>query len=209
MSRPVTIIAAAWLVFAFLIVMTWHVPPLERFVPQVLIHAIYPIDKTNLDPTNQCDEMPETPRTAACSPAGFAGAHLKMAAPADPLWSTLAHRVLLWRFAVIRGPLNPSAGCRWHRRPDARQRLGHRSPGGHCLDRYIVPQPSDLVWDRNAYDPDRKRRSVDPGTDGRFGSRLCENLTDAMIPLLHRGGNDEGFRSRGGSPADDTVTGMP
>jgi len=50
LSRPVTIVAAAWLVFAFLIVMTWHVPALERFVPQALIHAIYPIDKTNLDP---------------------------------------------------------------------------------------------------------------------------------------------------------------
>ena len=42
-----------------------------------------------------------------------------------------------------------------------------------------------------------------------FCSRLCENPIDAMILLLNRGGNDEGFRSRGGSPADDTVTGMP
>ena len=50
LSRPVTIVAAAWLAFAFLIVMTWHVPSLERFVPQALIRAIYPIDKTNLDP---------------------------------------------------------------------------------------------------------------------------------------------------------------
>jgi hypothetical protein len=50
LSRPITIVAAAWLVFAFLIVMTWHVPTLERFVPQVLIRTIYPIDKTNLDP---------------------------------------------------------------------------------------------------------------------------------------------------------------
>ena len=50
LSRPVTIVAAAWLVFAFLIVMTWHVPTLGRFVPQALSHAMYPIDKTNLDP---------------------------------------------------------------------------------------------------------------------------------------------------------------
>jgi hypothetical protein len=50
LSRPITIIAVAWIVFAFLIVMTWHVPGLERFVPQALIHAIYPIDKSNLDP---------------------------------------------------------------------------------------------------------------------------------------------------------------
>ena len=27
-----------------------------------------------------------------------------------------------------------------------------------------------------------------------LGSSLCENLTDAMIPLLNRGGDDEGFR---------------
>ena len=50
------------------------------------------------------------------------------------------------------------------------------------------------------------------GTCGRHvrsGSRLCENPTDAMIPLLNRGGNDEGFRSRGGSPAGDAVAGMP
>ena len=39
-----------WLAFAFLIVMTWHVPSLGRFVPQALSHAIYQIDKSNLDP---------------------------------------------------------------------------------------------------------------------------------------------------------------
>jgi hypothetical protein len=50
LSRLVTIVAAAWLVFAFLIVMTWQFPTLERFVPQALISAIYPIDKSNLDP---------------------------------------------------------------------------------------------------------------------------------------------------------------
>jgi hypothetical protein len=50
LSRPVTMAAVAWLVFAFLIVMTWHVPSLEQFVPKALIRAIYPIDKSNLDP---------------------------------------------------------------------------------------------------------------------------------------------------------------
>jgi hypothetical protein len=50
LSRPVTMVAVAWLAFAFLIVMTWHVPSLGRFVPQALAHAIYPIDKSNLDP---------------------------------------------------------------------------------------------------------------------------------------------------------------
>lgn len=50
LSRPVTIAAVAWLIFAFLIVMTWHIPSLARFVPTALSHAMYPIDKTSLDP---------------------------------------------------------------------------------------------------------------------------------------------------------------
>ena len=40
--------AAAYLVFAFLIVITWHVPQWGHFVPQWLSHVIYPIDKSNL-----------------------------------------------------------------------------------------------------------------------------------------------------------------
>jgi hypothetical protein len=50
LSRPATMVAVAWLFFAFLIVLTWHIPSLARFVPQALTDAIYPIDKTNLDP---------------------------------------------------------------------------------------------------------------------------------------------------------------
>ena len=39
----------AWLVFALLIVMTWHSAFLESLVPKALIKAIYPIDKSDLD----------------------------------------------------------------------------------------------------------------------------------------------------------------
>ena len=48
-SRVALIVAAAWIVFAFLIVMTWHVTFLESLVPKWMIKAIYPIDKTDLD----------------------------------------------------------------------------------------------------------------------------------------------------------------
>jgi len=48
-SRIALIVAAAWIVFAFLIVMTWHVAFLESLVPKWMIKAIYPIDKTDLD----------------------------------------------------------------------------------------------------------------------------------------------------------------
>ena len=49
-SRAALVLAVGYLAFAFLIVMTWHVPSWARFVPPWLAHAMYPIDKTNLDP---------------------------------------------------------------------------------------------------------------------------------------------------------------
>jgi hypothetical protein len=48
-SRVALALAVAWILFAFLIVMTWHVPFLESLVPKWMIKAIYPIDKTDLD----------------------------------------------------------------------------------------------------------------------------------------------------------------
>ena len=48
-SKPVMTLAAAWIVFAFVIVMTWHVHALEAMIPKWMIKAIYPIDKTDLD----------------------------------------------------------------------------------------------------------------------------------------------------------------
>src|SRR6202049_4105497 len=48
-SRVVLALAVAWILFALLIVLTWHVPFLEALVPKWMIKAIYPIDKTDLD----------------------------------------------------------------------------------------------------------------------------------------------------------------
>jgi hypothetical protein len=48
-SRVVLTAAVAWLVFAFLFVMTWHSDALKALVPQWLSNHIYPIDKTDLD----------------------------------------------------------------------------------------------------------------------------------------------------------------
>ncbi len=41
---------AAWmmLLFAFLVVMTWHVPQWAHFIPKWLVRNMYPIDKSNL-----------------------------------------------------------------------------------------------------------------------------------------------------------------
>jgi hypothetical protein len=48
-SRTVLIVAIVYLLFAFSIAMTWHIPKLAAFVPRWLADTIYPIDKTNLD----------------------------------------------------------------------------------------------------------------------------------------------------------------
>ncbi len=48
-SPPVMALAVAWLVFSFVIVMTWHVSFLGELVPKWLIKLLYPIDKTDLD----------------------------------------------------------------------------------------------------------------------------------------------------------------
>jgi hypothetical protein len=47
---PIVIgIAAAYLLFAFSITLTWHIPRLGPYVPRWLTAFLYPIDKTNLD----------------------------------------------------------------------------------------------------------------------------------------------------------------
>jgi hypothetical protein len=48
-SRVVLWLAAAYLAFAFAIVMTWYFPRYGYLVPRWLGELIYPIDKTNLD----------------------------------------------------------------------------------------------------------------------------------------------------------------
>lgn len=48
-SKTALTIAAAWLLFAFVIVMTWHSAFLESLIPKWMVKAIYPIDKTDLD----------------------------------------------------------------------------------------------------------------------------------------------------------------
>jgi hypothetical protein len=48
-SRIVYAVAVAWILFALVIVMTWHSAFLESLIPKWMIKRIYPIDKTDLD----------------------------------------------------------------------------------------------------------------------------------------------------------------
>jgi hypothetical protein len=50
LKSPITYaIAVAWILFAFLVVMSWHSAFLESLIPKWMIKRIYPIDKTDLD----------------------------------------------------------------------------------------------------------------------------------------------------------------
>jgi hypothetical protein len=50
LHSPVTLaVAIVYLLFAFAITLTWHIPGLAPLVPKWLAELIYPIDKTNLD----------------------------------------------------------------------------------------------------------------------------------------------------------------
>ncbi len=48
-SRIVLTLAAAYLIFALAVVLTWHFPRYGHLVPRTLAEFMYPIDKTNLD----------------------------------------------------------------------------------------------------------------------------------------------------------------
>jgi len=48
-SRAVLGVRLGWILFAFVIAMSWHSAFLESFIPKWLFKVIYPIDKTDLD----------------------------------------------------------------------------------------------------------------------------------------------------------------
>jgi hypothetical protein len=48
-SKVTLAIAAAYLLFAFVISLTWYLPGMSQYVPHWLEEVIYPIDKVNLD----------------------------------------------------------------------------------------------------------------------------------------------------------------
>jgi hypothetical protein len=48
-SRTLFVLCVAYLLFAFAVTLTWHIPALAPFMPKWLAELIYPINKTDLD----------------------------------------------------------------------------------------------------------------------------------------------------------------
>ena len=133
-SRLALIVAVAWLAFAFLIVMTWHVPFLDAMVPKWMIKAIYPIDKTDLDMLRFTHFLALALVVSRYFPRKAADPLLQMAAPDGAVRSAFAAAVLLRRIPVLWRALDPGAARRGRRARalDAAARQPRRHPGHDC-----------------------------------------------------------------------------
>ncbi|MGC1357086.1 MAG: OpgC domain-containing protein [Xanthobacteraceae bacterium] len=81
-SPIILAVAVAYLVFAFLITLTWHIETLDRFVPGWLADWMYPIDKTNLDVLRFAHFLALAAVTVRFIPAHWSGLNWPMLQPA-------------------------------------------------------------------------------------------------------------------------------
>src|SRR5260370_9773440 len=77
------------------------------------------------------------------------------------------------------------------RRIDRDPRSAHGAPYAETLFPCRIATP--VIPERHGVPHIRLSRMTASSASVRFRSRLCENLTDAMIPLLNRGGMMKGF----------------
>ena len=49
-SRTTLMLAVLYLLFSFVIALSWRIKPLEALIPQAMAKLLYPMDKSNLDP---------------------------------------------------------------------------------------------------------------------------------------------------------------
>ena len=124
-SRVLLAVAIAYLVFAFLITLTWHFESLDRFVPGWLANWMYPIDKTNLDVLRFAHFLALAAVTVRFIPRDWPGAAGAGSAAGDPLRPALPRNLLPRR---VFGFCRAIHHCGIVRRPAAanrRQRIRH------------------------------------------------------------------------------------
>jgi hypothetical protein len=72
-SRPVVVLAMAYLVFSLIVALSWSIKPLEALVPQILARFMYPIDKSDLDPLRLLHFLAIAILVARFVPSGWQG----------------------------------------------------------------------------------------------------------------------------------------
>ena len=93
-SRAVLVLAIAYLVFAFLVTLTWHFEALDRFMPVWLADWMYPIDKTNLDVLRFAHFLALAAVTVRFVPRALAGLEIAAAVAGDRLRPAFAGNFL-------------------------------------------------------------------------------------------------------------------
>ena len=123
-SRATLVVAAAYLVFAFLISLTWYLPAASPYVPQWLEELIYPIDKVNLD-------------GPFCT-AGLAGPEVPLVAATDHLRPAFARNLLPRRISLVRSPFRHDRGVARALDAGACKRIRHSHNDCGCWAAHMV-----------------------------------------------------------------------
>ena len=86
LSSPVTMwICIAYLMFAFFVTLTWHIPQLSFLMPKRLEQWMYPITKTDLDVLRFAHFLALGGAHRALPAQGLVGAEIALAATIDPV----------------------------------------------------------------------------------------------------------------------------
>src|ERR1700730_8285828 len=109
-SRGMLVVAVVYLVFAFLISMTWYLPGASQFVPYWLEEVIYPIDKANLDVLRFAHFLALAVVTVHFVPRDWPGPEVPLVAATDHLRPAFARNLLPRRISLVRSPFRHDRG---------------------------------------------------------------------------------------------------
>ena len=129
-SRLVLGLAAAYLVFAFAIALTWYVPHIAVYVPRWLAEWMYPIDKTNLDVLRFAHFLALAALTVSVRAARLDRPCFAVTAAGDFVRATFTRNFLFGRILGVRRSLCDGRDIGRHRHADRGQRVRNRRNGG-------------------------------------------------------------------------------
>ena len=137
-SRITLAIAIGYLVFAFLITLTWHFPRLAPLVPQWLAEHIYPIDKTNLDVLRFAHFLALAAVTVYFVPRDWPPLRSRLAAAGDPVRTAFAGNLLPRGVPGVCRPFRQGRDLARHPDADPGQRVRHFDNGCRGLAAVVV-----------------------------------------------------------------------
>ena len=123
MSPITAVLAVLFLVFAFLVALTWYVPGLDTMIPKSLEEWMY-IDKTNLHMFRFVHFLCLAVVTVRLVPVHSAGIAVRLAASRHPVRPKLPRNLLPRRVPLLRGAFRPGGSQRGRRYAGGREHFG-------------------------------------------------------------------------------------